>query len=133
MTRASVHGLGAARPGQGRGNDLDGRPLGQVLALVADVLEAQDARPGGRLPVAQDPLDVAVVGHVVAPGVEVIGPDGMGAVGVDHVDDVEGELGLDLGQLGEQEAAVPVRRGPDDLGRLGQVFDDPGAFWTSSS
>ena len=84
--------------------------------------------PAAGLPVAQDPLDVAVAGHAVAPGVEVVGPDEDRAVGVDDVDDVEPELGLDLGQLGEEEAAVPVRRGPDDLGRLGQVFDDPGAL-----
>jgi len=116
--------LGLPAAGQGRGDDPDDRPLGQVRPLAADVLVAQQAGAGGRLAVAQDPLDVAVAGHAVAPGVEGVGPDQDGAVRVDHVDDVEAELGLDLDQLVVEVAAVAVGGGPHDLGRLGQVLDD---------
>jgi hypothetical protein len=126
--QSPVLDLGVSPAGQGCPDDLDDGSVGQILAFVADVLIAENPRSGCRLPVAEHPLDIAVMGDAVAPGVEIIGPDQNGAVGLDDVDDVEGELGFDLGQLGEQEFSIFLLRRPEDFGGFGQIFDDPGPF-----
>ena len=129
MTRARSSTADDRAPGVGRRDDRDERPLGQIAALRAGCSRRRgrpSRRPGPA--VRRTSWMVPVVGHAVAVGVEVVGPDEDRPVRVDDVDDVERELRLDLDELVEQEASGRRPAAARTIsGRLGQVLDDPRA------